>query len=157
MADNIAVNMDMIKIYVTKDEDLAGKMAKYVSPTLTTNDLLNSLAKKFYYNIAKTRLYIVKDSETHIPLKDKQATLASQNIKDETMINVCQQSDMEIESSANKAESADKYKKLDKMHEDMVSGINESNLNYNWSNVRKNSWEGSNIIHYFAIIFPFFF
>jgi hypothetical protein len=56
LSDDLQVNLDQIKIYVSKDEESRAKTAMYVSKTLTVNALIYAIAARYYMNTSRSHL-----------------------------------------------------------------------------------------------------
>lgn len=92
IADDISINMDLIKIYVSKDEESRARSAMYVSKTLTVNALIYSIAARYYINPNKSVLsYLHEDSWQKVLITSKR--LAELGISTGTRIIVTQEGD----------------------------------------------------------------
>jgi len=70
----------MIKVYVTKDQDFASSRAKYISPTITVQNLLGCLCKEYFFPPHNATIYRKTQDHAFIELSNKKATLKELDI-----------------------------------------------------------------------------
>ncbi len=86
---NAVVSLDLVKVHIIKDAELSTRMAKYISRTLSVNNLLVCLSNKFFFAIQNASLSYLKDSRL-VEAKDKSQTMSQLEIQEGALINVSQ-------------------------------------------------------------------
>jgi len=96
----------MIKVYVTKDQDFEASRAKYISPTITVQDLLNCLCKEHYFPPHNATIHLGHDQ---MELSNKKATLKELGVHEGTFLTLSRSKDSIIwPAPINTRESVDR-------------------------------------------------
>ena len=82
MDESLIINLDLIKVYVTKNHDFASAETRYISRTITVEDLISALCARYNFPLNKATLIYKNKHNGLINLDNKLAKLSDFNIED---------------------------------------------------------------------------
>lgn len=132
---SLVINLNLIKIYVTKDHEFASSMAKYVSPNITIQNLLNCLCKTFYFPTHQSILMLKTGQNNMVELDNKKATLIESNIKDGDFLTISRNLDslLGYSSIARNQETANVRERDDDMESSKANEDEDRPLRHQFS------------------------